>query len=146
MKKVFIFFAALLSTALTANAKAVDEATAKSIAYNQYKKAGGDANDMQLVYQAVSDINGKKITAYYVFNTVSANGFVIVSGDDVIKPVLAYSTESLFTLNNMSPEVSYWLGGYQQQIINAIQKNVIATPAITDKWNTLLQNGTNHAA
>src|ERR1017187_4630023 len=75
---------------------------------------------------------------FYIFG--NDNCFVIISADDAANPILAYSTESGFKTNNVSPEVNYMLGTYSQQV-NLIQKNqVSATAEITRNWTGLINN------
>jgi hypothetical protein len=124
MKKIFILFTTIACLGTSAFGKTVDVATAKIVAANQYKKAGGSA-DLELAYTATSKVNGADVAAYYVFSATAGNGFVIVSADDVVKPILAYSVESSFPTDNLSPEVAYWLAGYQQHIVNVIKKQSV---------------------
>ena len=58
----------------------------------------------------------------YVFNRTEGQGFVIVSADDNIKPILGYSLESNFDQSSISPQVAYWLGEYQKQISENLNK------------------------
>lgn len=101
--------------------------------------------NLRLVYTSNSLANSMIATAnvtnyYYVFNN-DDNGFVIVSGDDIVIPVLAYSNESAFDPNNIPPSVQKWLEGYKSQIREAIEKKMQATAEITAEWNNYL-NGT----
>lgn len=58
--------------------------------------------------------------AYYVFTGGEKNGFVIVAGDDIAKPILGYSTSG--TLNDddsLPPNMQAWLDDIEQQILQA---------------------------
>lgn len=46
--------------------------------------------------------------AYYVFEN-SVGGFVIVAGDDVVNPILGYSNEGNFNVDNMPESLKYWM-------------------------------------
>ena len=51
---------------------------------------------------------------YYIFNDVQEKGFVIVSGNDEMGEVLAYSTEGTLDTLNVNPCVKFLLDGYRQ--------------------------------
>jgi hypothetical protein len=59
-------------------------------------------------------------TVYYIFN-FSNKGFVIVSADDGVPPVLAYSFEGNYTEDNQPPQFINWMEGYAKQINQSIQ-------------------------
>jgi hypothetical protein len=82
------------------------------------------------------------IVNYYVFNINSNQGFIIVSGDDIVEPILGYSTQGSFNPDKIPPHVALWLKGYEDQIQFAINHQMQATPAIKAKW--ALFTNTNH--
>lgn len=51
--------------------------------------------------------------AYYIYTSDSGSGFVIVSGDQRMPGILAYSDCGNFDIVNMPPAVRYWLGCYE---------------------------------
>jgi hypothetical protein len=137
MRKILLSLLAVAS-GLISFAKQVDEQTAKTVGYNFLKTsthtaAPSMASALQLAYK-LADANGN--VYMYVFNT-GANGFVIVSGDDIANPVLGYSGEVSFDANNIPPDVTYWLDGAKKDIATAIETATPATAAVKDKWSTL---------
>lgn len=74
---------------------------------------------------------------YYVFN-VNNNGFVIVSGDDLVQPVLGYSTEGTFNTQSINPAVNKWLNGYEKQIVYVKENVHQTTDEITRQWSNYL--------
>ncbi len=53
--------------------------------------------------------------AYYIYSSAGDDtGFVIVSGDKRMPPILAYSEESNFDADNIPPNVRYWLECYAE--------------------------------
>lgn len=145
MRKILLSLLAVAS-GIVSFAKQVDEQTAKTVGYNFLKTSTHTATPsgaagLQLAYK-LADASGN--VYMYVFNT-GANGFVIVSGDDIANPVLGYSGEGAFDANNMSPEFSYWLNGAKKDISNAIESSTPATAAIMGKWS-LLKTATPAAA
>ena len=62
--------------------------------------------------------------AYYVFNVGNQDGFVIVSGDDVARPILAFGDNGAFDVNNVPENVQYWLDCYKKQIEYAVANGI----------------------
>ena len=52
---------------------------------------------------------------YYIFNAGEGRGFVIVSGDERMTPVLAYGTKSDFDPDNVPDNVKAWLELYSKE-------------------------------
>ena len=46
--------------------------------------------------------------SFYLYN-VGEDGFVIVSADDSFRPIVGYSDEGSIDVNNMSPEMAFYL-------------------------------------
>lgn len=84
---------------------------------------------------------------YYVFNVGQDQGYVIVSGDDRTEPILGYSNNGTFDVDNIPCNMAVWLQGYADQIkyiqehnIQPSQRRAVPTHAaipdmITTKWN-----------
>ena len=77
---------------------------------------------------------------FYIFVTEENDGFVIVAGDDRVVPVLGYSNENGFSVENMPDNLKWWLDGYARQIEYAIENNMEATPEIKQQWKQLLED------
>jgi hypothetical protein len=58
---------------------------------------------------------------YYVYNVGSSQGFVIVSGDDAVKPVLGYALQGSFSTTNIPSNVQGWLDLYKKEIQYAMK-------------------------
>ncbi len=144
MKKLTILLCLLALTAASVYSKPIDESTAKTVALNFYKSNSKYAmplarTDLRLSYtesSKQSSNNGfsDRIILFYIFN-VDQSGFVIISGDDNVSPILAYSNESSFDPNNIPPNVRKWLEGYKKETQYIIEKKLAATPTITNEWD-----------
>ena len=118
--KRFLFLTALVVAAMQMMGANVDLATAKATAqqYAASKMANGklmapSAIDMKLVKQEMnSDKPGTAV--YYIFNT--ADHFIIISGDDRARTVLAYGDRSIKDINSMPANMKYWLGVYKKEL------------------------------
>lgn len=63
----------------------------------------------------------------YIFNNLG-EGYMILGADDVAYPVLGYSDTGHIDVNNMSPELKWWLDEYARQIEWAVAHG--ANPAM----------------
>jgi len=93
----------------------------------------------QLLFKSSSSNN--EIVYFYVFGGENNEGFVIVSGDDRVLPVLGYSDTNSFPTDNIPENVTWWLGEYAKQIQFAIDNNIEPSPEIYQQWAQYL--GTN---
>jgi hypothetical protein len=140
MKKLCVLFLALLAQGSQTFAKSVDVATARVAGYNfmSTKSVEGlsSPEDLQLVYTAVSNAAGN---CYYVFNA-GGYGFVMVSADDQVIPVLGYSTEGLFASNDIPSHTMWWLQQYTEQITYVVAHQLTADAVVAEEWKILLSN------
>lgn len=60
------------------------------------------------------DIDGNPVI--YIFTYSGDEGFMLVSADDAVTPLLGYSENNSFALRNPSPEINSWLSYYEGQI------------------------------
>ncbi len=145
MKKNFIttnILLLLLGAGIASYGKAVSENTAKTIGSNFLISNNipgvSSSNELATSYVATAQINGANVVDYYVFNFTSGPGFIMVSGDDNIIPVLAYSFESFFDRQKMSPSAKDWTEGYQNQITAALEHNLPAREGTAEQWANLM--------
>lgn len=76
---------------------------------------------------------------YYIFN-YSEGGFVLISGDDLFVPVLAYSFDETFDPDNMAPATIDWMQQYILQMQMAYDEGVDAHERIISSWKELYNN------
>jgi PKD repeat protein len=107
--------------------------TAQTVATNFYKGAVPAATNVtpSLVYTR-TEADGT--VDYYIFN-IAPHGFVIVSATDIVKPVIAYSTESNFNTNFSKSGVKDWTDHAAQHIYGSIRQNMQANAHITYLWS-----------
>ena len=55
-------------------------------------------------------------TVYYVFNFSGKNGFVIVAADERAYPILGYSFNGNYTIDNQPPAFSAWMECRKKEI------------------------------
>jgi Peptidase C10 family/Spi protease inhibitor/Secretion system C-terminal sorting domain len=149
MRKIYLIFSLLLVFATFLIAKPVDEQTAQQVAVNFYstRLAGQSAINgitaiLALREQVVmlnNQATEKPTVLYYVFD-INSQGFVIVSGDDNLIPIIGYSTEGTFPIEQMPIHVAKWFQQYKTEIRYIIENDIKAEAEIVQKWKKLLSN------
>ncbi|MBP5557327.1 MAG: C10 family peptidase [Bacteroidales bacterium] len=64
-------------------------------------------------------------------------GFIIMAADDAFSPVVAYSLDEDFPLDNSAPAALYWLNGYKEMVYQTRQQHVAATEEVARQWQEL---------
>ncbi|MDR2867938.1 MAG: Spi family protease inhibitor, partial [Bacteroidales bacterium] len=82
------------------------------MAYRQKMHALNVQNNSDDMFKFVDFIAEGGDTLMAILN-FSDSGFIILSADDAVYPVLAYSNESNFFLTEVSPASLYWLELYK---------------------------------
>ena len=75
--------------------------------------------------------------AFYVYNRTDAPGFIIVSGDDAVVPILGYSYDHTFRADSMPPNLSSWMNSYEDLIRSLREKGTEASPSVRSAWERL---------
>lgn len=134
------------------NAKQIDEATAKKIGKNFLISIGQQNPNFELSlefklkkvnrnYQIASSFDS--FCYFYIFNRNDLKGFVIVSAEDKVSPILGYSADKIFVSLNMPENLKYWLETYKNQIDLAISENLSQSQEITKLWKDLIEGKVN---
>lgn len=77
---------------------------------------------------------------YYVFNN-KGGGFVIIAGDDRVKPILAYSTKGSFDPKEVAEGFEFTLNSFRKEIQYVREHNMVATPDIIAEWRSVSETG-----
>jgi hypothetical protein len=132
--------------------KPVDETRAKTVGlfFLQNKTNSTllkEAKNLQLAYKFTATIGDalEERTMFYVFN-VDNFGFVIVSGEDTVIPILGYSDQGNFHSANMPPAFQKWLEGYKNEIIYVINHDIKATDDINRQWGLQMINKSSNSS
>lgn len=131
MKRIFIFCLTVLGLCLGAGAKPVDQETAKAVAVKFMK-----TSDVRLSTVYRTD---KSLPAFYVFNTI--DGFVIVAADDCETPIIGYSHESQFDLENVPVQMEDYLQDFVERIQYGIENQVVADEVTARQWELVKTTG-----
>ena len=150
MKKI-LMIAALSLAAIQMIAADIDVMSAQSRAQQFLMSHVGKKNlttqvpAVKWVHQELNSTNANK-AAFYIVNT--DNGFVVVSGDDRARVILAYGEGSL-DMNNLPENMKFWLNLYKSQIeylqahpglvaetpMMMANRGVSVEPMLEAKWN-----------
>ena len=141
-----LFFLLLLFIPGLAFADSVSSQKAMKVAESFFAdartKAGGnlslvwDGRDMHSVKtRAISE----QQPPFYVFNR-KGGGFVIISGEDAINPVIAYSYDNQFAVEKMPDNISYWFDRVRGAV-QYVRKNGVKQSAQTTMAWSSLENG-----
>jgi|GEM_PF-3793725 len=143
--KIFSTFLGLLVFTLSVKADTIDISLAEKVAFTLLMQTSThtvdtlSTEDMKVVFAAKSEGNQ---TAFYVVN--GGDGFVIVSGDDRITPILGYSNGGHFDPNNIPPSLSEFLKGYQDEIDYITStNNKMYNSDIKKKWKFYIDEVSN---
>lgn len=138
MKKSFLIFSLAMFTALNGLfAATVSVEKAQIIAVNFFKVNTSDGRISGNVNATLNYIRTEtdNTVDFYVFNITPGPGFVIVSADDMITPVIAYSTTSNFESDLNKTGVVDWMKHAGEHIYKGIQQNIPATAQISSLWS-----------
>ena len=134
MKKLLSLTVAIILGigALYANPVDVNSAKAVGQKFVQTRFEETRGANLELVYTFSVD----REVSFYVFN-VDNNGFVVVSADDMFRPIVGYGIGETFDTEN--PERMYYLNSLAEG--RSLDRNKVYDPAVADEWESLRQYG-----
>lgn len=129
MKKVLFSLMLMASLPAMAFADSIDTARAQKAAKTFLSNNGVNATRLIDLTEAAGFRN------LYIYN---ANpGFIVMSADDRVQPVLGYSLTGSFDPATMPDNVRAWLQGYSDEIQSAIDCRATATAEVAQQWHDL---------
>ncbi|MCF8370256.1 MAG: C10 family peptidase [Bacteroidales bacterium] len=146
MKNIFTIIIISIALIGQLSAKEVKPQTAQKAAKNFYlQKAGITDNTKNGQFELGLSYVETRLTdtLFYAFSANNNQGFVLISADDIITPVLAYSTTGSFSGEDMPPATQYLLNEYSDQIALAKRNKAVASEKVSLEWSKLL-NGNNN--
>lgn len=143
MKTLFISIFLFCLSLSFINSAPINRETAMKVAkYYMAERYAARGMEIPLIdiksIDAVYDESNENILVYVV-NTLP-KGFVLVSADDRVWPVLGYSLQFNFDINYMAPATKYWMKGYTDQISYSIKQQLNAEDNTIAEWNKLTSN------
>jgi hypothetical protein len=132
-RKIFTLVLLLVAATFVVEANPVDMTTIREVAVKfvnaNVKTPLRSADDLQLVTTYSID---RGDAAFHIFNT--PNGFVIVAADDCATPILGYSNEGQFDVQNIPIQLQDIFQGYVEQIQYSIENHLNADMETAQQW------------
>ncbi|MFI5141553.1 MAG: C10 family peptidase [Bacteroidia bacterium] len=152
MKKInYAMFVLALGVSI-ANAKPVTPVSAKTVAENFYSQnSNRTLRTSTLVH---TEFSATGLPLYYAYNINENDGFVIVSGEDAVKPIVGYSTENSFVAPQEHSNLAFWFNEFTNGVNALRANNTVADAKTVKEWeryilantatNQRLTNSTNN--
>lgn len=136
-KLVFVCLLTLCSwtlTAKTVNVETAQKAAQNFLRFNTHLQAA----NLTLAQRVQSKIGN---TSFYIFD-INHSGFIIVSADDVVEPILGYSLNGAYDSTRTSPTFQDWIKAYRDDISQIISqyksgKGTYHNAEAAREWNAL---------
>ena len=141
MKKLFLSLCLIALGFGSLMAGPVDQQKAQRLGAKFLGTTAVSQRNADIQLNLVSAALTRGSTDYYVFNVSNGEGFVIVAGDDRVKPILAYSTTGQYDPQNVSEGFAFTLNGFREEIAYVRDHNLSATPDIVAEWRSVAHNG-----
>ena len=144
MKKNLLVF--LLGLApLASNAEVISEEQAMDIAAQFFNDGKAKATrstllPLKMVWNGQSKSSrtvSSGAPAFYVFNRGENQGFIIVSGDDAVRPVLAYAYEGTFGTTGIPKNLEGWMLQVESEINEVREQQLEPTAEVSRAWKKL---------
>jgi hypothetical protein len=141
MKRVFLWLLVLPAFITSSMAQTVssDEATNVALSFLKEHQPAHEAQSPEHAasIQDVYPFHSDEHVLYYIFN-LSPDGWIAVSADIRVHPILAYSFKGTYHPEDEAPAFTAWMKQYQDQILYAIEKNNEVFPQTQILWDKYL--------
>lgn len=145
MKFRFLLSLCLAFSAYGVVAQPLEPAVSREIA-SQFFKSLGISADPEAVVVPTDFPVGSQSATYTIYNAAGpTRGFVIISNDRRVFPILAYSRDSEIDPKNMPINMRKWVEQYDKQIRQAVRQRLAPTVEIAREWASVVE-GKNQAA
>jgi hypothetical protein len=96
--------------------------------------------EKSLSVSLLKNTGAQDLPVFFIFNVNENDGFVIVSADNDVTPVLGYSVTGRYTGRNLPPAFRKLLEKYKEEILYVIANDLQADDEIESNWEKL-ENG-----
>lgn len=121
------------------NAASVTERDARNVARTFFGLTETKSSDLlRLVYEGKPKTKSSDVASPFYVYALDTSGFVIVSGEDVTLPILAYSTEHPFIVDGEFPEnLAWWMDEIEKFICEIKSRGISQSQKAKDAWGEL---------
>lgn len=132
-----LFIAAFLGLAVMIQANPIDTRKALKVARNFWNTNPQTSKvEAELALTDIASDNG--FGTFYIIRNTLGNGFVIVSADDCVQPILAYSATDGIEETGLPATTKVFLSSYNRQIEHCIEHKSPASADSQRLWNQYL--------
>lgn len=135
-KLVFLLTTIFISFSLQAKHVPQEDAMIFALNFaksNEWDKNNGISGDLKIKSIITEKYNGSSV--YHIINL--SQGWLILSADDRLMPIIGYNPEGSISLKNQSPEWKLWMNSRAQEIEKAIVDEIGTIPEIEKAWEDL---------
>ncbi len=145
MRKIVVSIFALLVSSMTLMAERVSREDASLVANHFMNVAApSSADGVNRIAPAkrmvLKQTSAQTENQYYVYENENGEGWVIISANDAVRPILAYSETGHFPIENMPSNLRKWMGKYDSFISRIETDNVEASEETQALWDELRQD------
>ena len=137
----FYFTLCLMAVMGSLMAGPVDQQKAQKLGAKFLSTTAISQKNANIQLDLVSVAADRDATDYYVFNVSNGEGFVVIAGDDRVRPILAYSTTGKYNPNDVADGFQYTLDGFRKEIQYVREHNLSTTPDIEAEWRSVNETG-----
>jgi PKD repeat protein len=120
--------------------KTVSEEQARQVAANAWVERvikGNPESPGPRVTQTFTILNNG-IPVYYVCNISGDEGFIIISGDDRVAPVLGFSSHGPYRDAHRPPAFDWFMKGIEDQILRSLKGEDRSSESVSAEWQRYL--------
>lgn len=141
LKNLLPILLTVFSLSLFAGNVSIDQAqkVAVNFYYEKYNQNEGQIDYSQIKITSIETESEKAQNFFYVFH-FNKGGFVIVSAEEYLNPVLGFSFDNKYVSKNQPDHVNCWFGNYKDQITYIRENQLEAKQEIIEKWQYFLQD------
>ena len=134
MKHLYVTIVILIITAGTLYAAEVSKSTVSAVAENFYlERFDKNINNGKSAYEIFG--LKKYMTTVIYFVNYNNGGWVAISADNAVRPILAYSFVGKYQEGDQPENFKAWIKQYEDQILWSIENKIEASNEITQMWN-----------
>lgn len=137
MKKLILSLAFIAVALINVMASKVEISTARAVAANFTAGIPGfsSTSDLQLIQTKYAS---DQQPAFYVFAPTGSEGFIIISAEDALTPVLGYSATGMYATENTNSNFYSFIQSYADQVSFAREHNIAAASDVAANWQLYL--------
>ncbi|MCK9255138.1 MAG: T9SS type A sorting domain-containing protein [Bacteroidales bacterium] len=143
MKKIIFVFLLLSIFISEAYSQKCSIKEAENIALNtikeKFKLSSNESQNFNIKNIELLSFNESEV--FYLVN-LSPKGFILISSDKALEPILAFSSESDYEPEN-NPSAKFWINNYAKQIEHNIKNSEKTNLNISNEWQRLSKNPEN---